>query len=596
MKKYLRFLEKKLIHFLNKYRLHTKLVFLFVICVILPIAIIDSAVLGLMIKEEQNNSLNEMKIVANATAIDLEDKISQAEMIANRFYISSYMNDFLETDYADASEYYEAYYNVHQNILKMVNANDFYFTFFTDNPTIVGGGCFFNIDLVKDYDEYKQIINNNKEGLLMFYREAGKTFIQSPKRTISYVRKLSYFPNSKYTKFVKSDIEYNSVVRNLVDKKYPYDVYVCEGQRILFSNVGHSTISDEYEYLSGSEKIDYRYDFTCKGLKLSIIISNHENHTISVLRSFTPTIALLLLFSIALPLLLMYLYNKSINQRIYTLSRHFSNSDINNMEKIDSVDGNDEISMLMSSYNRMVDRSNELIQTVYKGRIEQQETDIAKQRAELLALQSQINPHFLFNLLESIRMHSVIKGEDETADVLAKLSLLVRKNVEWTQDYSTIKDEMSFIDDYLALQKYRFGDRLQYSLETETGCENYYLPRLSLATFVENSCVHGMERKSGVCNVDIRVYEKNGFLNLEIEDTGRGMDEDAVNELNEKMNNVSIELIRNSSHVGILNACLRLKMISRDEVSFHVESEQGMGTYILAKIPIDKIKTINEQG
>lgn len=594
MKKTLRFLENKLIHFLNKYRLHTKLVFLFVICVILPIAIIDSAVLGLIIKEEQNSTLHEMEIVANAIAIDLEDKFSQAEMIANRFYISSYMNDLLEKDYADASEYYDAYYDAHQNILKMVNANDFYFTFYTDNPTIVGGGCFFNINSVKGHEVYKQFLNENKEGLLTFYREEDKNFVQSPRRMISYIRRMSYFPNSKYIKLVKGDIEYNSIVRNFVDKNYPYDIYVCEGDRILFSNVGHSTISDEFDFLTGEEKFDYRYDYMCKGVNLSVLVSNPEGSSFSFSKALTPTIALLLIFSILLPLSLMYLYNKSINQRIYTLSRHFSNSDVNNMETIQSIDGNDEIAMLMNNYNRMVDRSNELIQTVYKGRIEQQETDIAKQRAELLALQSQINPHFLFNLLESIRMHSVIKGEGETADVLAKLSLLVRKNVDWTHDYSSIKDEMSFIDDYLALQKYRFGDRLQYSLEIEEGCENYYLPRLSLATFVENSCVHGMERKSGVCNVDIHVYEKNGFLNLEIEDTGRGMDDETVAELNEKMNNVSIDLIKNSSHVGMLNACLRLKMISKDEVSFSLESEQGMGTYILAKIPIDKIKVIKE--
>lgn len=591
MRKILKSFEKNLITFLNKYRLRTKLVFLFVICVILPIVIIDSLVMNLIVNAEREKTNYEMMTISDAVAIDFDEKISQAEMIANRFYISSYMNNYIDKDYADPTEYYAAYYDMHQNLLKMVNANDFYYSFYTDNPTIVPGGCFFPIKTIEDTEEYKTFLDSGREGCLMVYRQVDKNKVQTPKRSILYARKLSYFSDSKYKKIVVCNIEYNSVVRNLVNKKYLYDVYVCQGNRILFSNAGHSTISDEFEYLTGNEKIAYRKDFTCKGADLSVLIMEKDN-TVFNFGQTTLVIGILIIFSILLPLFLMYLYNKSVNQRLYILSDYFSNSDINNMKKIEEVDGKDELAMLMNSYNLMVDRSNELIQTVFKEKIDRQETDLLKQRAELLALQSQINPHFLFNLLESIRMHSVIKGEEETADVLAKLSKLVRKNVEWTQDYSTIGDEMSFVEDYLALQKYRFGDRIQYSLDIEENCKKYYLPRLSLATFVENSCVHGMERKAGICNVDIKVYEKDNTLFLEVEDTGRGMDEDTVAELIHKMNNVTIDMITQSKHVGILNACLRLKMISRDEVLFDVQSEQGLGTYILVKIPVDKLNNI----
>lgn len=589
MKKYFKKLEQNLIHILNQYRLHTKLVFLFVICVILPIFIIDVTILTLTLRTEYSNTTHEMETIATAVSLDFMDKIGQAEMISNRFYINSEMNNYLEKDYDNASEYYDSYYYVQQNILKMVNTNDFYYTFYTDNETIVPGGSFFSIDTAKRYDWYKDISDNKEQGLLTIYFDNDKLNNPVPKRTISYIRKLSYFQSNKYEKYVKCNIEYNSVVRELSQRNYSYPIYVCLGDKIVYSNVGHSTISTDFDRIIIDDKVGLKYDFSCKGNDMSVVIIKPENFVLKTLEHSSPVTLALLLLSILLPVFLMYLFNKSINQRIYALSDHVGSSVIDNLSPIENIDGNDEIAMLMRSYNKMAFKSKELIDTVYKSTIERQEIDLAKQKAELLALESQINPHFLFNLLESIRMHSVIKNEDETADVLAKLSALVRKNVEWIQDDAKIRDEVSFINDYLALQKYRFGDRLMYNVEADDDVLDYYLPRLSLVTFVENACVHGMERKAGVSNVDIRVYEKNNMLYLEVEDTGRGMDDETVSILKEKMNNVSIEMIMKSSHVGILNACLRLKMISKDEVTFDVQSEEGFGTYILVKIPTDKL-------
>ena len=134
---------------------------------------------------------------------------------------------------------------------------------------------------------------------------------------------------------------------------------------------------------------------------------------------------------------------------------------------ISYVRGKDEIGSLMSNYNRMVARTNELIQIVYKNKIKEQEMLVERQNAELLALHSQINPHFLFNALESIRMHSLLKNEYETADMVEKLALMQRQYVEWGNDSVEIRREMEFVRAYLGLQKYRFGERLSYSLEVE---------------------------------------------------------------------------------------------------------------------------------
>ncbi|MDO4304594.1 MAG: sensor histidine kinase, partial [Bacillota bacterium] len=259
------------------------------------------------------------------------------------------------------------------------------------------------------------------------------------------------------------------------------------------------------------------------------------------------------------------------------------------LKEIEDVRGQDEIGSLMRNYNRMVRRSQELIKTVYKDRLERQEIDIARQNAELLALHSQINPHFLFNVLESIRMHSILKKEDETAGMIERLAILERQNVDWSDDLVSIKEELKFISAYLDLQKYRFGDRLSYRLTVSPECENYCLPRLTLVTFVENACVHGVENKATPCWIDVRAWEKEGWLYLEVEDTGEGMDEEQVEELRVRMGACSIDEVKENEHVGMINACLRLRMITGGKSEFELESERGVGTCITIRVPIEEL-------
>ena len=248
---------------------------------------------------------------------------------------------------------------------------------------------------------------------------------------------------------------------------------------------------------------------------------------------------------------------------------------------VETISGTDEISQLMQHYNSMANRMNHLIETVYESRLKQQESeiarqdaDIARQKAELLALHSQINPHFLFNVLENIRMRSILKHEDETAEMIEQLSLIERQYVEWGTDIVSLGAEIGFVESYLKLQKYRFGDRLRYSIEMEDDCREYQIPKLSLVTFTENSCVHGIEGKASQSWIFVRVYKDKNNLHLEVE---------------ERMEEANIEMLKEKGRVGVINACVRLKMYTGDHVKFHIESERGVGTEVSVVIPLNAI-------
>ena len=299
-----------------------------------------------------------------------------------------------------------------------------------------------------------------------------------------------------------------------------------------------------------------------------------------------PFILLLLLVNVLLPFLMVSCINHSFTARIGELSTVFDRVDDDKLVEIWNVRGADEIGGLMRNYNKMVHRMNSLIQTMYKNKIKEQEMIVARQNAELLALHSQINPHFLFNALESIRMHSIIKHEIETADMVERLAVLQRQYVEWQDDSVQVEKEMDFVETYLELQKYRFGDKLSFELDVEEACKGYVIPKLSIVTFVENACVHGIESKATAGWIFVRIYTRKGQLCLEIEDTGNGMEEEETESLKQRMADANIEMLKGRGRVGIVNACLRLKMVSKDEVSFDVDSEQGVGTLILVKIPL----------
>ena len=126
-------------------------------------------------------------------------------------------------------------------------------------------------------------------------------------------------------------------------------------------------------------------------------------------------------------------------------------------------------------------------------------------------------------------------------------------------------------------------------MDVDKSCEDYLIPKLTLVTFVENACVHGIESKSSAGWIFVRVYEKDGDLCMEIEDTGGGMSDEEISNLLSSIETVSIDQIKGKKHVGILNACLRLKLHTNNNVSFSIDSEVGVGMCVLIRIPMKKL-------
>ena len=201
----------------------------------------------------------------------------------------------------------------------------------------------------------------------------------------------------------------------------------------------------------------------------------------------------------------------------------------------------------------------------------------------------------MFNTLESIRMRSLLKEENETADVIEALSQILRKSLSWNNDYICIEEEIVFVQQYANIQKYRFGDKISFSFYVMEGCEKIKIPKLSILTFVENACIHGIEgiSKSGIISVAITKDEENVFI--EISDSGCGMSEGKLRLLREVLKDPNINKLSECKSTGMLNALIRMNLYCENTLVFDIDSELGQGTDIMIQMPLGKIEIEGEK-
>lgn len=579
----------KLERWMNNYKLNKKLLFLYVVCVLLPLIVTDSVVIYIALHTEEVKQQHMMENDVNAVQFSFSNSIESAASVVKAVDTNEYIDNFLNEKYESSLSYFVACNKAKNLLFNNIGGDSSRMTIYADNETITNGGKFSRLSSIKDEEWYQYMVQTGCNTCVYTYYDQSRSPVVGAKRKILFLRRMNCY-GSGCEKVVKIELDYGALVRGLVKMNYESPIYICSDGKILYSNDGKSS-STGMDFLPFiyEDQVGYEKEMTVYGKTLQIYALKSKTNIVDSMLQNAPLILLLVLINAVFPLTFMVAINRSLTTRIRELGQAFESVDQDRLVSIACVRGKDEIGALMQNYNRMVDRTNELIQTVYKDRLKKQEMDIARQHAELLALHSQINPHFLFNALESIRMHSIIKQEYETADMVSKLAVMTRQNVDWGEELVEIRREMEFVEAYLGLQKYRFGDRLSYQLDVAEDCRELRLPKLTVVTFVENACVHGIESKTTPGWIFVRISRDEEELCIEVEDTGDGMDEQTVEILNEKLQNPSIEQLKDKSRVGMLNASLRIKMLTSGNYRISIESEQGVGTMIQLRLSLEAL-------
>lgn len=261
---------------------------------------------------------------------------------------------------------------------------------------------------------------------------------------------------------------------------------------------------------------------------------------------------------------------------------------VGNFTLSDCISGKDEIGELHRSLKIMVDSINKLIHEVYEVNLQKEQLNNRQKQAEFKMLASQINPHFLFNILENIRMKAYCAGQEELAAIVKMLAKIMRRNLEVGSEPVSLKSEIDLVISYLEIQKFRLGERINYEIDTMCNVNNYKILPLLLQPIVENAVIHGLEGEQGKGNISILEGEME--LTILVEDDGAGIDSTRLNCILKLLNDFD----KNSEKsIGLSNVNQRIKLYYGDKYGIKIYSEVNEGTKVFLKIPINKGETAN---
>ena len=246
----------------------------------------------------------------------------------------------------------------------------------------------------------------------------------------------------------------------------------------------------------------------------------------------------------------------------------------------------DEIGKLSSGFNKMVNRLNELVNEIYLSKIRETEMLFRQKEIELKALQAQINPHFLFNSLETIRGMALEREMEDISEISASLAKLLRYNINNKSQTVTLAEEILSTKEYLRIQKYRFGEKFEYEFSIPDWARNQEIVKFSIQPIVENSFKYGIEPSGGLSKISIKAAkETDGAYIVSIQDNGMGISQEKLEEISKNL--IQKDVIEGGPGIGLLNVHRRIVNLFGEEYGISIRSIEGKGAIVSIRLPLN---------
>jgi two-component system sensor histidine kinase YesM len=584
-----RFMRRS-IKIVNDIPLFKKIFSIFFIFVFIPLLFLSSQFISQIDFYINDKLHSQLENASSITISNFKKAIELAINLAYTIYSDPRVIETVNTRYFSVEEFYDAYEKNIKPILQ--NARILYpqisqITIYCDNPTIL------NADgLAFLTDEYKKFLQKGEKEGKNLYVLSG---LENEKPYVSIVLNLNFYEQyvpkyqqSTIKKFLRIDLNrvyLNSILSTfkdghifIADKKGT--VYFSD--LLYYNQVGRlgELLKEEKNQTIVFEKLlstelpyfeNWRYIVTTNNSGISKRLFEHQRNYLAIV---------VLCFTLAF--FALFLIINSVVSRLSVLARHIKKARKQQFESINIEAGKDEIGQVIEEFNIMARKIKELLEKEIKYELRQKELALEKKQAEINALQSQINPHFLFNTLETIHMRSMLKKEFETANAIKLLAKLLKRSIRWENDLITIEEEISAIYDYLEIQKYRFGEKLKFEIEVDEDVKSTKIPKMTIQPLVENACVHGIENSKGEGRIVVKVLKEGDMIAIHVEDNGIGLEDDKITELLRSVKGLSSDKV---SSVGLKNVFRRLELFYNKDFSFEILRSQLGGLKVVIKIP-----------
>lgn len=317
-----------------------------------------------------------------------------------------------------------------------------------------------------------------------------------------------------------------------------------------------------------------------------VYVVTMSNSAYASIQQLTVTTAVIILLALVLPAVIMSVFIKMFSRQVGTIRDEMYRVSQGDYDMLESFEGCYELNAAYGDLKIMVEKIKEKDERMYAGVITRQRLLNEQQKMRFQMLASQINPHFLYNTLEMIRMKAIVAGDRETATAIKLLGRMMRYVLDNTGiQYTTLDKEFSHIKTYLQIQRLRFGDRVNYVLECGDGLEPEHIEILPLLLqpIVENAILHGLEEveSGGVIKISVSKDAAGCFVIIAISDNGCGMD---AKTLRNMRRNLEKGTMNNRYGIGLYNINQRIRLCYGESCGLTVESAEGKGTTVTAKI------------
>lgn len=307
------------------------------------------------------------------------------------------------------------------------------------------------------------------------------------------------------------------------------------------------------------------------------------------IRNFLCLDMLMLAIAIVAPCLVILTFARYFTRRITHLKNAMHDAAQGNFNTIGPFKGDDELSVIFVDLQNVIANVQEQQAKIYQSQLKEQELTNQQQKMEFKLLASQINPHFIYNTLETIRMMALCEGARDVAGATALFGKTMRYVLENNgTSQTTLDKELDYVGNYLAIQKLRFDEKVNYSVEIPEGFQpsRYQILPLLLQPIVENAVSHGIKESSrpGMIRIFVEPREELSRLRIRIEDNGVGIPVEEMEKLRGHIAGRDGDIV--TSNIGLFNIYQRIKLFYGDEFGFTIESEEGRGTCAAVVLPL----------
>lgn len=416
---------------------------------------------------------------------------------------------------------------------------------------------------------FREIENGIKKSVLTGIHSDGKYSDSSDLRLISYVHGINNISTGQYMGFLVIDIDVR-VLEELAGRHRDLlggDIKILDAERNIMYTTSQEKDGGSVSFPITMENIS---DKTGWMVQLEIPLGQFikEVYHIFLITLVVEFVCLMVFIWLSRKI------SKNISMPLEELQKVMELVEQGDMEVEVKIDREDEIGKLAGSFNHMICNIKELIDKVYI-------TQLGKKEAEFSALQSQINPHFMYNTLETVNMMAILEGNYEISDLLTAFGKILRVNLDQKNNIIFLKQELDYIRNYVKIFQMRDSELFTFEIHTSDQADICRIPKLTLQPLVENSIMHGFKEKMSHRHLVIAADVEEGYLTITIQDDGKGMTPERLEDVRQSLE--LEESIGKKASIGLNNVNERCQLFFGRNFQINIESQRSVGTKITLK-------------